>query len=65
RRTVAGPGLVKQITAGKNGTRVYYWKGKYYCVDGEFDCRRPGEELPAQAWGSFRSLEAAEQAALG
>jgi hypothetical protein len=47
------PGLVEQVVAGPNGTRIYEWNGRYYLIDGEFDCRRPGEELPDEAWANL------------
>src|ERR1035437_3517156 len=54
--------LIEQVYAGSNGTRIYEMSGRYYTIDGEFDCRRNGAELADEAWGSFKSLEGARRA---
>ena len=56
--------LVEQVYTGVNGTRVYEYNGRYYLVDGEFDCRRPGREVKDEAWASFKTPELAREGAI-
>ena len=46
------PSLVRTVTTGANGTRIYQIGNKYYAVDGEIDCRLPDAtaEIKSRAW---------------
>lgn len=51
------PSLYLQITAGRNGTRIYFCEGRCYLVDGEIDYRlaNASEELKQAAYANSRN----------
>ena len=52
------PSLVRTVTTGANGTRIYQIGNKYYAVDGEIDCRLPDAtaEIKSRAWKNGNDL---------
>ena len=58
------PSLVRTVTTGANGTRIYQVGNEYYAIDGEIDCRLPNAatEIKSRAWKTGKLLNTFEAA---